>query len=99
MPGLPEISGDLKDRYFLNKRRCFVQKFKFGRHFDESIDQLRRLAEFLSRALGARFNRLVGDFVRGNSGRLCLFNVKGYRVESPLSELRMKVKITHRGGV
>jgi hypothetical protein len=81
----------------MDKKKCFVQKFKFGKHFDESIHQIQNIINFLNRSFSTTFNRMVADFIRGKSGRLYLFNVKGYRVESPLSEMRMKVKITHRG--
>jgi hypothetical protein len=91
------MRGEVKDVYLLNKRRCIVQCFKFGKHFDDCMSQLQEIVNFLGRSMKANFNRLIGDFIRGKSGKLYLFNIKAYRVESPLSEMRMKVKITHRG--
>ena len=61
------------------------------------MEHIHQIVKFLNRGMGTVFNRMVADFIRGNSGRLFLFNIKAYRVESPLSEMRMKVKITHRG--
>lgn len=94
---MSESSTKIKEIYILNKRKCHVQKFKFGKHYDESISQIYEIIQYLNRSFATNFNRMIGDFIRGNSGKLHLFNINAYRVESPLSELRMKVKITHRG--
>ena len=86
-----------KDTYILNKKRCQLQRLKHGKHFEEAMSQTREVVKFLERSMATRFTQIICEFIRGYDQRLFLFNVKAFRVESPLTETRMKAKITHRG--
>lgn len=91
------MNSNSSSSFIINKKNCSVKKFKFGKHYDEAMIQLNNIKIFLERTFKTYFTELICEFIRAGNGKLYLFNVRTFKVESPFCENLLKLKITHRG--